>query len=129
MQCELDLTIALGKAQIATQGYAIASTGETFAKAQSLCAQLGDPPQLLAVLHGLWTHALLRGEFPSAQRQAAAVARARARERGDRMWLLMGNRFSGVTHHPRGEFARGEPPAREKVSSSTIPRSRRNTGR
>ena len=103
VQCELDLTIALGKAQIATQGYAIASTGETFAKAQILCAQLGNPPQLLAVLHGLWTHALLRGEFPSAQRQAEELL-ARGRETGDRMWLLMGNRFSGVTYHPRGEF-------------------------
>ncbi len=103
VQRELDLTIALGKAQIATQGYAIASTGETFAKAQALCAQLGNPPQLLAVLHGLWTHALLRAEFPSAQKQADGLLQ-RGRESGDRMWLLMGNRFSGVTHHPRGEF-------------------------
>lgn len=103
VQRELDLTIALGKAQIATQGYAIASTGETFAKARALCAQLGNPPQLLAVLHGLWTHALLRAEFPSAQQQAGQLLE-RGRETGDRMWLLMGNRFSGVTRHPRGEF-------------------------
>ena len=103
VQREADLTIALGKAQIATQGYAIASTGETFAKAQALCARLGNPPQLLAVLHGLWTHALLRAEFPSAQRQAEALLQ-RGRDSGDRMWLLMGNRFSGVTHHPRGDF-------------------------
>jgi class 3 adenylate cyclase/predicted ATPase len=103
VQRELDLTIALGKAQIATQGYAIESTGETFGKAQALCAQLGNPPQLLAVLHGLWTRALLRAEFPSALRQAEDLLE-RGRASGDRMWLLMGNRFSGVTHHPLGEF-------------------------
>ena len=103
LQCELDLTIAIGKAQIATQGYAIESTRETFDKALDLCKQMGDPPQLLAVLHGLWTHALLRADFPSAQRQAAALL-ARGEERADRMWLLMGHRFSGVTHHPLGQF-------------------------
>ena len=103
LQCELDMTIAIGKAQIATQGYAIESTRETFDKALDLCKQMGDPPQLLAVLHGLWTHALLRADFPSAQRQAAALL-ARGEERADRMWLLMGHRFSGVTHHPLGQF-------------------------
>jgi len=103
LQCELDLTIAIGKAQIVTQGYAIATTRDTFAKALDLCNQMGDPPQLLAVLHGLWTHALLRADFPSAQEQAAALL-ARGEERADRMWLLMGYRFSGVTHHPLGQF-------------------------
>jgi tetratricopeptide (TPR) repeat protein len=102
-QCELDLTIAIGKAQIATQGYAIESTGDTFTKAHLLCKRLGDPPQLLAVLHGLWTHALLRAEFPSAQRQAEALL-ARGEARDDRMWLLMGCRFGGVTQHPLGNF-------------------------
>jgi class 3 adenylate cyclase/predicted ATPase len=102
-QSELDLTVALGKAQIATQGYAVDGTGATFARAESLCKQLGDPPQYLAVLHGLWTHALLRAEFPSAQSRAEALL-ARGNASGDRMWRLMGNRFVGVTHHPRGEF-------------------------
>lgn len=100
---ELDLTIALGKALIATQGYAIASTGETFTRARVLCDRLGNPPQLLAVLHGLWTHALLRGELASAQSQADALL-AQGQNSGDRMHLLMGHRFSGITSHPRGEF-------------------------
>ncbi len=103
LQCELDLTIAIGKAQIATQGYAIASTRDTFARARELCERMEDPPQLLAVLHGLWTHALLRGEFASAQHQAEQVL-ARGKARNDRMWLLMGYRFSGVTRHPMGKF-------------------------
>jgi class 3 adenylate cyclase/predicted ATPase len=104
LRSELDLTIAIGKAQIATQGYAIASTRDTFAKAQVLCERLGEPPQLLAVLHGLWTHALMRGEFRSAQAQANALL-VRGKARDDRTWLLMGCRFSGVTHFPMGEFS------------------------
>lgn len=103
IKLELDLTIALGKALIATQGYSIASTGETFARARVLCDQLGNPPQLLAALHGLWAHALLRGELASAQSQADALL-AQGRSSGDRMCLLMGHRFSGITSHPRGAF-------------------------
>ena len=102
-QRELDLTVAFGKAQIATQGYAIASTGETFTRARALCEALGDPPQLLSVLHGLWTHALMRAELDSARRQALDLL-ARGEERNDPLWRLMGHRFSGVTHHPLGAF-------------------------
>jgi class 3 adenylate cyclase/tetratricopeptide (TPR) repeat protein len=101
---ELDLTIALGKAQIATQGYAVAGTGTTFAKARELCEKMGDPPQLLAVLHGLWTHALLRAEFSLAQSQAEQL-RLKGGAQNDRMWLLMARRFSGVTCYPLAEFA------------------------
>jgi tetratricopeptide (TPR) repeat protein len=103
---EFILTIAKGKGLIATQGYAKESTRETFEKARILSERMGEPPQLLAVLHGLWTHELLRGNLPSAQKQAAHVL-----DRGvatdtvhKKMWLLMGHRFSGVTNHPMGNF-------------------------
>ncbi len=105
VKCELDLTTALGKAQIATQGYAVASTGDTFVRARALCNQLGDPPQLLSVLHGLWTHALLRGELNEARDQALSLLE-RGAARNDALWQLMGCRFSGVTHHPLGAFGR-----------------------
>jgi class 3 adenylate cyclase/tetratricopeptide (TPR) repeat protein len=101
---ELDLHIALGKAQIATQGYAVRGTGETFVRAHELCATLGHAPQLLAVQHGLWTHALMRADLHSAKHQARELL-LRGQERGDRMSLLMGYRFCGVTSHPCGEFA------------------------
>ncbi|WP_187612862.1 ATP-binding protein [Paraburkholderia sp. 31.1] len=104
LQNELALTICVGMAQIATQGYAVKGTGTTFATARALCETLGDPPPLLAVLHGLWTHALLRADFPSAQHQAADILQ-RGESRDDALWRLMGYRFSGVTCHPLGRFA------------------------
>ena len=103
-QCELDLTIAIGMAQIATQGYAVVSTGDTFRKAQALCAQLPDPPQTLAVMHGLWTHALMRAEFPAAQALANEVYK-RGVNRADPVWPLMGYRFRGCTRYFLGEFS------------------------
>jgi predicted ATPase len=103
LENELALTICIGMAQIATQGYAVAGTGETFAKARALCEQLGDPPPLLAVMHGLWTHALMRAEFSSAQQFAQQIL-ARGETKKDPLWRMMGYRFSGVTSHPRGAF-------------------------
>lgn len=106
-QCELDLTIAIGMAQIATQGYAVVSTGDTFRKAQALCARLPDPPQTLAVMHGLWTHALMRADFPAAQQLANEVYERGAKRSAaspDPIWPLMGYRFRGATRYFLGEF-------------------------
>jgi class 3 adenylate cyclase/predicted ATPase len=103
LQSELAFTIAKGMAQIATQGYAVSGTGETFAAARALCMRLGEPPALLTALHGLWTHALMRGELDSALAQAQAI-RARGEARGDPMWRFMGHRLNGVTLHPMGRF-------------------------
>ena len=100
---ELELTIALGQNMIATQGYAVASTRETFERARDLCQGRDAPPQLLSVLHGLWTHALMVADMEGARGQATAVLELR-RRRDEHLWLLMGYRFFGVTHHPLGEF-------------------------
>ena len=100
---ELDLEIALGKAQIATIGYAPAATGETFARAQALCAALGQPAQWLTVLHGEWTHDLLRGRLGAARARADELL-ALGEARGDALHTLMGCRLQGVTAFPTGEF-------------------------
>jgi predicted ATPase len=101
---ELDLTIALGKAQTATQGYAMPSTGQTFARARELCVHSDKPALVLAVAHGLWTHALMRAELDTARAQADEL-REQGLRSGSRMQQMMGNCFSGVTRHPLGEFA------------------------
>ncbi len=103
LKLELQLTIALGQAQIATQGYAVDSTRETFERARRLCEGLNDPPQLLSVLHGLWTNALMTADMVAARDQALTLLE-RGRTREDPLWLLMGHRFCGVTHHPLGAF-------------------------
>jgi class 3 adenylate cyclase/tetratricopeptide (TPR) repeat protein len=102
-QYALDLNIALGQAMLATQGYAVASTRETFQRARDLCQGPDAPPQLLSVLHGLWTHALMVADMEQARSQAAALLEL-GRKRDEHLWLLMGYRFFGVTHHPLGEF-------------------------
>lgn len=105
-QMELDFQIARGKALITTKGYAVQITGTTFDRAYQLCCLLDNPPQLLSVLHGQWTHALLRGDMVSARRRAEELLR-QGEARNDEVWLLMGCRFIGVTCYPLGDFATG----------------------
>ena len=49
-QQELDLQIALGSALTATKGQAAPEVEQTYARAQALCAQVGETPQLFPTL-------------------------------------------------------------------------------
>jgi class 3 adenylate cyclase/predicted ATPase len=52
-QQELDLRIALGPALVATQGMGAPEVEQTYARAQALCTQVGQTPQLFPTLLGL----------------------------------------------------------------------------
>ena len=129
-QKELDFHIALGKALIATKGYAAQVTGDVFTRARKLCESLDQAPQLLAVQHGLWTHALLRGDMVTASGHADEVLK-KADAMGNPLWALMARRFAGVTSFPMGEFEAGryhlerglqlfDPALRSKYSAVTV---------
>lgn len=103
LRLELEFQLALGKALIATKGHAAPITGEVFARAREVCEQLDRPPLFVSVLHGQWTHALLRAELPAARQRAAELLQS-GEARRDEIWTLMGCRASGVTCFPLGEF-------------------------
>src|SRR6516165_383831 len=103
IQHELDLQITLGKAMIATKGYAAPETGEAFDRARSLCEQLDSPPQLVTVLHGQWARVLLAGDLALARSRAEELLTL-GTERNDPVWTVMGCRISGVTCFWLGEL-------------------------
>jgi predicted ATPase len=102
-QIELKLELALGKALIATVGYALPETGAVFARAKVLCEAIGEKPELLAVLHGLWIHDLLCGRLRSARARADELLELAEAEQDD-SWTLIGCRARGVLGYPLGEF-------------------------
>jgi predicted ATPase/DNA-binding winged helix-turn-helix (wHTH) protein len=61
-QQELDLQTTLGVALMATKGYAAAEVEQTYARARTLCRQVGEASQLLPVLSGLYVFYLVRAE-------------------------------------------------------------------
>jgi class 3 adenylate cyclase/dephospho-CoA kinase len=65
-QHELTLLIALGPAFYATKGSGALEVEQVYTRAQELCQQVGDTPQLFPVLRGLYSFHLTRGVFRTA---------------------------------------------------------------
>ncbi len=64
---ELTLVMTLGPVLMATQGWAAAEVTQHYTRARALCEQLGNTPQLVAVLWNLWAFHLVRSELRTAQ--------------------------------------------------------------
>jgi tetratricopeptide (TPR) repeat protein len=103
-ECELRLQLALGRALIATVGYATPETSAAYERALELCGSTGNHPERLAVLHGLWIIDLLRGRLHSAKERADELLKV-AEEVGDPVWVVVGCRAQGVLGYPLGNFS------------------------
>jgi class 3 adenylate cyclase/predicted ATPase len=64
---ELDLQLALGPAIVVTRGPGSPAVEQVYARAQELCQQVGETPQLFAVLWGFWRLYSARCEHQRAQ--------------------------------------------------------------
>jgi class 3 adenylate cyclase/tetratricopeptide (TPR) repeat protein len=104
-RCELSLQLALGKALIATRGYAVPETAAAFERARTLCEVVGARTEKLAVLHGLWIHDLISGRLLSAQARADELVVA-AEAADDPVWIVIGCRAQGVLGYPLANFRR-----------------------
>jgi hypothetical protein len=66
-QQELDLQLALGPALAATKGGPASEMEQVYARARVLCTQIGETPQLVSALRGLWRFYYTRGELRTAR--------------------------------------------------------------
>ena len=101
---ELDLSVALGRALIATQGHASPATGEAYARARELSEKLNRPPQFVPVLYGQCVHHLMRAELEVARTHAREMQRL-GETQDDVRLRLMGCRLTGQPELYLGEFA------------------------
>jgi class 3 adenylate cyclase/predicted ATPase len=103
-QRELELQIALGRALIATRGYAAPEVGETYIRARILCERLNQPSQIVPVLFGQWVHYVVKGQLQQARLLATEVLRWG--EAGtDAAAISNAYRLSGVTCFHLGELS------------------------
>jgi predicted ATPase len=112
-QQELDLQLALGSALIATKGVAASEVEQTYARARTLCHQVGETPQLLPALWGLCRFYLNRGVLPLtrelgeqlyqlARREAASLFLLEAHEALGSTLFLQGDYIVARTHLEQG---------------------------
>lgn len=62
-QQELPLQMALGVALMNAKGYTVSEVERAYSRAQTLCEELGDSPQIFPILVGLVVYHAVRGEF------------------------------------------------------------------
>ena len=100
---ELQFRLTLGPAYMAIRGYAAPEVEACYERARELCRELGDTPQLVPVLHGLWTYHIVRAQHASAFALGEQVLELGAATNDDGL-LLQGNMEVGWSHFFLGEF-------------------------
>ena len=108
MQQELDLQIALGPAFVVTRGPASPAVEQVYARAQELCQQVGETPQLFPVLWGLWRLYNNRCEYQRARALGERLLRL-AQQVHDAALLLEAHHALWSTLLWSGEFAAARP--------------------
>ena len=110
---ELDLQIALSPALAATRGISAPEVEQTYARARTLCAQVGETPQLSPALWGLWRFYRGRGAlstarelgeqlFGLAQRGSDPMPRLEAHDALGTTLFFLGDYTSSRTHVEQG---------------------------
>ncbi len=103
IQQELILQTNLGTALMTTKGFAAPEVEKTYARARELCQQVGDTPQLLPVLRGLWGFYITRAELQTAQELGEQFF-SLAQHTQDRSLLLWSHWSLGATLFYLGEL-------------------------
>jgi predicted ATPase/class 3 adenylate cyclase len=101
---ELDLQMALGPALMSTKGQAALAVEQTYARAQELCAHIGETPQLFQTLQGLWRFYNGRGALPTGRKIAEQLLRLGQRAAVPAL-LLQAHSLLGNTLFYLGDYA------------------------
>jgi predicted ATPase len=101
---ELRLLMALGPVLFGSRGFAAAETARVYARAQELCAELGDTPEVFPALWGQWGFFQLQGDMTRALEIGEQLL-AMARRSGDPALLLEAQHALWPTRLNRGEVA------------------------
>jgi class 3 adenylate cyclase len=101
---ELELLSALGTAYIASRGYGAPEIGPVFGRARLLCERIGQSPQLVAILVGIWEWHFVRGEMRLCM-ELVAEAMELVRPLNDPGGMMEVSYIAGQTMHYRGDFA------------------------
>jgi predicted ATPase len=112
---ELIVQVTLGVPLAVTKGFSSPEANVAYLRARELCQQLGETPQLTAVLMGLWVSALVRAELKVANELATQLFNL-AQQQQDTALLLQAHLALGMTLYYQGEFVS----AQEHFAQETV---------
>ena len=104
---ELLFQTTLGPALVATKGFATPEVGTTYMRARDLCQQLGETPQLFAMLGGLWQFHVCRSEYQTARDLGEQLFTLAQREQ-DLPALVVAYGALGQIFFCRGEWSQAQ---------------------
>src|SRR5262249_51914846 len=115
-QQELLVQTTLGPALLAARGHGAPEVVQAYARAYELGQQVGEAPQLVPVLWGLWLSAIARAEF--ARAHALGEPLLGIGQRGpDPTCLLAGHTAMGLTLVLQGDLIQARPHLEQAVTS------------
>jgi hypothetical protein len=82
---------ALGAALLATKGYAAPEVEHAYTQARALCQQMGETPQLVPVLFGLWRYYGARPQFQMARELGDTLLRLAQRDHNPALAVIAHN--------------------------------------
>lgn len=100
---EVALQSILGTALLSTHGYSDARVRKVFTRAQDLCEQLGDAPQLFQVAVGLWMYYIITAQLEEAFEQSQRLLRI-AESTGEPAQFLQARYSQGFTLYYRADY-------------------------
>ena len=106
LERELLLLTTLGPALITTKGFGSPEVEKIYSRARKLCQKIGDTPQLVPVLLGLWVFYLSRAEHQTAWELSEQCLKL-AQTAQDPLLLLEAHHALGVSFLALGEPSRG----------------------
>jgi class 3 adenylate cyclase/tetratricopeptide (TPR) repeat protein len=95
-QQSLTLHIALGAALLMTKGQAAPEVEQAYTQARALCQQVGETPELVPVLFGLWRFYLVRAQLHTARELGDTLLRL-AQQAHDPALAVVAHYTLGVT--------------------------------
>jgi DNA-binding SARP family transcriptional activator/predicted ATPase len=106
-QQELDIQTALGSILLATKGYGAPEVRQTYDRAQVLCQQIGETPQLFQVLWGLGRFYLVRTPLQTCRELGEQLLNL-AQQRQDPELLLEARNSLGAASSHMGELSQAQ---------------------
>jgi predicted ATPase len=103
-QQELRLQTTLGPALMATVGIGAPEVQAVYVRAQRVCQQVGETPQLFTVIFGLYQYWIARGDYQTC-RELAEQLLALAQKLDDPAFLLLAHNSLGNTLWLTGDIA------------------------
>jgi predicted ATPase len=100
---ELTLLLSLGEQLMATQGMAAPDVGEVYARAHTLCQQVGEPRQRFQALHGLYRFCGTQARSHTAGELSQQLLHL-AHHQDDIDLVLEGHMAMGSVALPRGDL-------------------------